>query len=257
MCIRDSLEGVSPAACLVFFTPEGDEATTMADLTTQLHATLLQAASSDRPVLALGHSFGSVLLFETLRRHGPCGVVGLVLMCWIHDSDYSGFAFREDPRREDIAIEAMTQMNLMSTTVAFQARDTCIALAKLFFAEGSLEDGIEMLKSASWNGALSNPRGPVVQSLSRNFDFGDVISTLNLPCLSMVGAEDQRLPPSYFDRIADGLPQGSMHVCVEGAGHFPFVERQDEVAAWIAEFVGSVVNSASATGLEHIGAHTN
>lgn len=240
------LNGLSSEISLLFFTPQGDESTTIGDLTAQLHSQLSSAESSGRPVLVLGHSFGSVLLFETLRQYGAAGVAGLVLMSWIHDSDFAGFWFRDDPQRETKACQAMMQMNVMSTTVGFQARDTIIALVELFFAKGHHEEGVQMLKAAAWSGALSNPRGPVSQHLSREFCFREDLEGLGVPCLSLVGSEDQRLPPSYFAGITEALPAGSTHVCVQGAGHFPFVERPEEVQQQIREFVGRLLSADAA-----------
>ena len=42
-----------------------------------------------------------------------------------------------------------------------QARDTMVALGEFFFAETHMEIGVSMLKRASWNGLLSNPKGPL------------------------------------------------------------------------------------------------
>ena len=84
-----------------------------------------------------------------------------------------------------------------------QARDTMVALAEFFFTESHLEIGVSMLKRASWNGLLSNPKGPLdrvireqlmrmlagslARHLQGSFCFHNLIKSLRVPVLSLAG----------------------------------------------------------------------
>lgn len=57
----------------------------------------------------------------------------------------------------------------------------------------------------------------------------------------LVGAEDGILPKSMKENMADKLGSGVELKVVEGAGHLPMVEKPEEVAQFVAGFLGSDV----------------
>ena len=75
---------LSAIALVLPFTPSDiSEQTSMAHLRGQLHTRITELTSTGRTVLLLGHSFGSVLVIETLREYGcGVGIAGLLLLCW-------------------------------------------------------------------------------------------------------------------------------------------------------------------------------
>jgi len=227
---------------LIFFEPFGDEHTVMKDLTSQLSELVLALAG--RSVLLLAHSFGSAVVLEMLSSaSAPFELCGLMLMAWIHNSDFAGFWLRDDHSREARAQKAMLQMSLVSTTVAYQARDTMVALGEFFFAETHMEIGVSMLKRASWNGLLSNPKGSLARHLQGSFCFHNLLRSLRVPVLSLAGELDQRIPPRYYEPVVQLLPDGSAHRQIDGAGHFPFVEKPDEVVELLRLFAMQCTSS--------------
>jgi pimeloyl-ACP methyl ester carboxylesterase len=54
----------------------------------------------------------------------------------------------------------------------------------------------------------------------------------------LVGAGDGVLPKTMKENMADKLGSGVELKVVEGAGHLPMVEKPEEVARFVAEFLG-------------------
>lgn len=68
----------------------------------------------------------------------------------------------------------------------------------------------------------------------------ELLPTLDLPVLVMVGSEDRLTPPSDSEAMVAALPRAEL-VVVEGAGHLPPVERpatvNEAMAAWLEQVV--------------------
>ncbi|MFF0492069.1 alpha/beta fold hydrolase [Nocardia sp. NPDC004068] len=58
------------------------------------------------------------------------------------------------------------------------------------------------------------------------------------PILQLYGTTDGCLRPGLFDTVADRLPDGSVVVAVEGAGHFLHLECPDTVNGLILDYLG-------------------
>lgn len=65
------------------------------------------------------------------------------------------------------------------------------------------------------------------------------LSPLALPTLYLHGADDGCASADYTRWVEPGLPPGSQAQIVEGAGHFMQLDRPDEVARLIADFLAS------------------
>lgn len=59
-----------------------------------------------------------------------------------------------------------------------------------------------------------------------NEDLRGILSSIRVPTLIIWGDRDQEVPRSSMEIMAQGI-QGSRLEVVEGAGHFPFVDRPD------------------------------
>jgi pimeloyl-ACP methyl ester carboxylesterase len=63
---------------------------------------------------------------------------------------------------------------------------------------------------------------------------------ISAPTLLVWGAADRLVPPVYADAFAAGI-RGSQKVLVKGSGHFPHLERTEEVLRAIGGFLGERV----------------
>lgn len=76
--------------------------------------------------------------------------------------------------------------------------------------------------------ALRRPDASVAAELHR----------IGVPTLILSGREDRQFPWESAEQASHRVPRSRFGV-IEGAGHFPMVERPAESARWILEFLGS------------------
>jgi pimeloyl-ACP methyl ester carboxylesterase len=71
-------------------------------------------------------------------------------------------------------------------------------------------------------------------------DLRHAIEHIDVPALVIVGDQDRMTPPSSSVALAGELPRGRLEI-VEGAGHFPMMERHAEFNDRLASFAGEVL----------------
>lgn len=71
------------------------------------------------------------------------------------------------------------------------------------------------------------------------FDVLDKVDQLQLPALVMCGSRDMLTPPKYTDYLAEKI-KGAKKVVFDGAGHYIFMEKPDEVNQAISQFVAGI-----------------
>ncbi|MBR0557560.1 3-oxoadipate enol-lactonase [Ciceribacter sp. L1K23] len=71
----------------------------------------------------------------------------------------------------------------------------------------------------------------------RDTDFTDVLPTITVPALFVVGDEDGSTPVDLVRRAADGVPGSRFEVIAE-CGHIPCVEQPEALARLIRSFTG-------------------
>ena len=65
------------------------------------------------------------------------------------------------------------------------------------------------------------------------------------PSIVIFGADDPYLPAKFAERNKESLPNAEIHL-IEGAGHWPHLEKPDEVAALLLPFLREQVGAAVA-----------
>ena len=71
-------------------------------------------------------------------------------------------------------------------------------------------------------------------------DLRHAIEHIAVPALVIVGEQDRMTPPSSSVALAGELPHGRLEI-VEGAGHFPMMERHEDFNRRLASFAGEVL----------------
>jgi pimeloyl-ACP methyl ester carboxylesterase len=187
---------------------------------------LLDALHIDDVILC-GLSMGGYIAFEFLR-HWRARVRGLVLMDTKPDADSA------EGRR---------------------ARDAAAAVAREGGAEAIAESMLRKVLAPSTLAGKSDVVERVRQMMARTPVAGIVgalaamrdrpgsealLPTLaDIPTLVLVGEADALTPPDQARAMAQAIP-GARFELIAGAGHLPPVERPEQVAKLIREFVDSI-----------------
>lgn len=77
-----------------------------------------------------------------------------------------------------------------------------------------------------------------VQALLKRPDAREVLGRVSVPTLVLHGAQDILSNPERNRAIAEAIP-GAKLVTIEGAGHFPMLEKPDEVTAALREWLAA------------------
>jgi non-heme chloroperoxidase len=68
------------------------------------------------------------------------------------------------------------------------------------------------------------------------FDFRDRLDQVTLPTLVVCGSEDRSVKPEHAQALADGIPHAKLQR-FPGAGHLMVLERAEQIALAVTEFV--------------------
>jgi 3-oxoadipate enol-lactonase len=87
----------------------------------------------------------------------------------------------------------------------------------------------------------NDPRGYALASLAvLEADFRATASGIDVPALVLVGEHDLLFPPEQVRALAVALPQATYHV-IQGAGHFPPLQKPGQVRDQVLRFLGRCV----------------
>lgn len=75
-----------------------------------------------------------------------------------------------------------------------------------------------------------------LRAMSDRPDSTDLLPTITVPTLVIVGSQDTITPPPDAERMARSIP-GAQLVRIEGAAHLPTLEKPEEVNRAVEEFV--------------------
>jgi pimeloyl-ACP methyl ester carboxylesterase len=71
------------------------------------------------------------------------------------------------------------------------------------------------------------------------FDIRERVGEITAPALVITGSEDRMTPPKFGQWLAERIP-GARFVLVEGAGHMVMLEKPDQVASAVREWLKAV-----------------
>ena len=179
-----------------------------------LYLDLLEALDL-RDVRVLGHSLGGWAALEmAVRCRHRMRSLALVAPAGIHVKGH--------PKADIYMLDPDQQARLAHADPALGEAAAERALASKY-QEQAVRNRIASARFG-WNPRLYNPR------LER------WLCRARLPTLVLWGAEDRIIPPIYADAFARALPEAQVEI-VAGAGHYPHVEKRDDVADRLEAFL--------------------
>ena len=172
----------------------------------------------------VGHAFGGMAAAEFAAHH-PERVSALVLM------DSLGLWIDETPVADIYTTHPKNMAALLFTNPEGPE-------AKSVLHEAVPED---RLNNQLALGAATHFIWPIPDR-----DLKRRLYRVSAPTLLLWGASDRVVPPLYADAFAKLIPHAKK-LLVEGAAHFPHLEKPDEVARAITAFVGEAVGEPATT----------
>ena len=74
---------------------------------------------------------------------------------------------------------------------------------------------------------------------ANGFDRMQDLGNIQVPALIVAGTNDALTPSKYAAYMAANIPKNELHV-IDGAGHMLVMERAEQIARWITEYVNRV-----------------
>jgi proline iminopeptidase len=179
-----------------------------------------------RDYALLGHSFGSFVALTHLARH-PGAATHVVASCgaaseaWLHTMSDRVAALEPAALRAQVR-EAFDRESQVRTP------DDCrrVWLDEMpFFVADPQGDALQRLSEALER-VVFQPEIYTTEGPEETYDVRAELARSHTPVLAIGGALDLSIPPEASEEIALLAPRGTL-VIVEGAGHFPFIERPD------------------------------
>jgi pimeloyl-ACP methyl ester carboxylesterase len=207
-------------------------------------AAVIEAAGSG-PLLLVGHSMGamSMLAMAQTRPELFDGPVAGVVFVGSAASDLVRGAFGSvtellRPRLGSLR-QAAGRVNRLRKAVLSSPADVgqMVARATQFGSDASPNlvryvVGIAArAPSEVWTDGLAG---------LMEMDLRHAIEHIRVPALVIVGEQDRMTPPASSVVLADELPQGRLEV-IEGAGHFPMMERHEDFNRRLGAFATEVL----------------
>ncbi|OFZ78448.1 MAG: hypothetical protein A2583_13855 [Bdellovibrionales bacterium RIFOXYD1_FULL_53_11] len=205
---------------LVFYRQHQNGETTMPGLVDELHS-VISKLKGIRVVL-LGHSFGSALALEYIKKHGEKSpLAGLVLVSWLYDNHFFDAAKQ---RHEELYNEIAEQTKDITKQFKKRADDHLLRLittanTPAYFGVLKEVEGRNVLGKIQYNARAYKD---LLQNYLKDFDLKGVLKSLTLPTLSITGRSDCIIDCEYVKKGADLNPK-IKHEVLPG-GHFPFIE---------------------------------
>jgi len=190
-------------------------------------------------VTLLAHSWGSIPALLYAMRW-PNRVDALILMSPVEPGERYAEQTNEAQAARRSSADARAIDSLVATE-AFKAGDQATVNRLFFhvfrgtFADPTVADTTFMLNLTERTAREGREVAALLMTPLAGLDFWAQLPELHVPVLLVHGAEDP-IPLSMVQEMATALPDARL-VVIDGAGHFPFIEKPDEVFAAIGAFL--------------------
>ena len=194
------------------------------------------SASSSAEVFLLGHSWGAALALEVAQRRGIQSLGGLILIAPIFDASWSEalqvkYGNRIEQATQTV-LENLEKLGLNSSSNEFY-RQFSIQLADLYFSPPFVQAGKNILSDVSYDRKLMTL---LSAGYLRDFNLASVIEAAGQKLQVITGSEDAITPIDYVRRIKKINPKTNF-IELDGASHFPFIERPHLFRSEVIRFI--------------------
>lgn len=211
------------------------EAVTHATFVADIDA--LHARFERKPMVLFGHSYGAYLALDYALAH-PDRLAALIICNgapnFAHGAQVMANAMARDPVRGAAFAQALASPVPDDATYA---RDFP-GLAPLYFHknDGALAESV-MARTSYSAGALNHGFGRLLPEWDVEARLGEI----SVPTLVIAGDDDFVTPASpCSEKLAAGIPNATLEV-IRDAGHFPFVEGQEQFLDAVRAFLRKTV----------------
>jgi pimeloyl-ACP methyl ester carboxylesterase len=183
---------------------------------------LLEVATDD--LVPVGSSMGGYLAFELWRR-APERITAMALV--------GTRATADSPEQREAREDSIRLLGEAGREPFWEE------LAPRLFAAGADPAVVAKAHQA----ALEQPITALVtaqETIRDRVDSRPTLPTIDVPVLVLVGDEDRLTPPSDSEAMVAALPSARLSR-IAGAGHLAALERPDEVARLLIDFLAEVV----------------
>jgi 3-oxoadipate enol-lactonase len=203
----------------------------VADLIVTLARSERERSASVQPLYLLGHSMGTILALEVIRR-APDLAAALIIVGGLPEP-LPGARTRirdrvEAIRRRDLAgFSRLAGIGAEVVAANFSGRsqaerpELTALFAKLFDRQDPVAYTATAEALAAWTARELPPLDRV-------------------PCLVITGEEDRYAPPDAIQSFARALPSGTRVEIMRDCGHLPFLEQPAAFASLVSSFLTSL-----------------
>jgi pimeloyl-ACP methyl ester carboxylesterase len=203
------------------------------------------------PLMMEQHADDLAALLDVLNVREP------VVLCGLSMGGYVGFAFW---RRHSDLVRALVLIDTRASADTEDGRQARLAMAERVEAANSVEPALENMPQRYFSPTLRSG-SPVIRAVEAMFrgtspravadgarglaarpDSLDLLPSITVPTLVIVGEHDQLTPPSDSEQMVQRLPNAKL-VTIDQAGHMSNLENPDAVNAALVEFVHSQATS--------------
>ena len=188
--------------------------------------TLLSSLGVEEPVVLCGLSMGGYIAWQFARRHP--GRLRALILC--------------DTRAVADPPEAVrNRQRVAETVLEHGAEPLAGAMPSNLLSQHTLEHQPEVFEELKATIAGTNPHGIAAASLgmAQRPDSTELLPSLALPALVIVGEHDSISTVAEMQGIADAMPQARL-VEIAAAGHMAPLEKPQPVNAAIREFLSGL-----------------
>ena len=203
------------------------------DLNMDFYADAIKAmldAENISSCLMIGHSMGGYMVLNFAKRYPDC-LKGIGL--------FSSTAYADDDAKKQNRIDVANNARKVSGSQFVNDM-----LHKLFGERYAASHSNDIAEYKKYFGEMATSEGIAQASLSmgKREDTTEVLKNAKVPVLFIIGEDDKVVPPEKTFPLTH-LPERSVIVSLEGAGHMGMIESteksQQEVLKWIELSLGS------------------
>ncbi|MDO8490998.1 MAG: alpha/beta hydrolase, partial [Dehalococcoidia bacterium] len=171
-----------------------------------------------KDLVLAGHGLGGAMALSYALKY-PQDVKALILMS-------TGAKLKVHPSHFMELEEATTNKNIWKSLVEQEYRQVCPDVKNAVIKKATDAGPKQRLEDLE---------------CCNKFDVLEKVSAIHIPTLIIAGSEDKLTPPKFSEALAEKIP-GSKLLVIQGAAHYPFMEKPAEVNKAMADFLAGISN---------------